>query len=878
MLETKGIAGRFLGLLVTLIMVFGGLTVLGAATADGPEETTELDFPEIGLTETKIEGRLGGGEFTGIYNKDRDAMIGVLYGTSENPNNVYLVSLYTRYLGTADVYENGILRYKDKPIPVRTLFAQRFGDIYEFDDESGDGMFDSSMATESFQIKEKGYGAHSLTSDPLFVDPRNGNFKLLSTSPARNAASDGKDLGVDLSTLCSVSKKIATDSVIYVNGSDPNANDHNNGTMSSPLKTIQAGVDRAKAGDTVYVMAGTYREVVQINKSGTYSSHITISAYPGDKVIINSTGYACFNLVMSKHVTINGFELTNAYGNSQVAHGGGIRCFPPLNTTEDVANVTGDIYGAKSCIFSNNTVHDNDAGIWLTVGHDNIVENNVVWGSREAPIRVKHSNNNVVRSNLCYMNGKMENWGICYYGATGTQVYHNTVYEPRGGTVYIYEGTSNLNGAKPGSSEFCVPCNNSEVYDNIGVVLDGGGTGTHFGAPMVIGSSTTTDRDPILERLYGPLNNKYHHNLWYNPAAPNATVSWGDNIEDTQEYLPLVANENSTSREGVFKKVSTSTSWQRSEVQEIATGNGTKEWTFSLTAKDLAYKGPFGALKADRTDKLEYLNLTFHLYVDAKTVTRDDVPVWRVDVSPKGDGDYNVVGSKSLGNRSYSGQAVSASFKYDSGIYGWDFAERNGAPCLLWVTQLLLANAVSDEVAGWMGGRFLEQGRGSGSMRYDDSELKSDDAKDGSDLEDGADDGIFSSRRPDLIRKNTLSCADDWQKVGCLTWVNDVSVDGVKERMYFQIYGAKRFVRVDWSKGAAAGFMAMGGFSYPGGKRIFHDPTYTSDVFQISGETTHADGGSGGPGYMVLGLGLGIAVMAVVAVAVLVRRKGERSK
>ena len=55
---------------------------------------------------------------------------------------------------------------------------------------------------------------------------------------------------------------------------------------SGNFTTIQAGVNAAHAGDTVYVKTGTYREKVNISRSGTASNPITISTYAGEKPII----------------------------------------------------------------------------------------------------------------------------------------------------------------------------------------------------------------------------------------------------------------------------------------------------------------------------------------------------------------------------------------------------------------------------------------------------------------------------------------------------------------------------------------------------------------------------------------------------------------
>lgn len=62
---------------------------------------------------------------------------------------------------------------------------------------------------------------------------------------------------------------------IYVDGSRET---QGNGSKSKPLNTIQAGINRAKPGDTVVIAAGVYREAVKFNKKGTASQPIRIQA------------------------------------------------------------------------------------------------------------------------------------------------------------------------------------------------------------------------------------------------------------------------------------------------------------------------------------------------------------------------------------------------------------------------------------------------------------------------------------------------------------------------------------------------------------------------------------------------------------------------
>ncbi|MBT7300369.1 MAG: hypothetical protein HN849_12685 [Victivallales bacterium] len=91
-----------------------------------------------------------------------------------------------------------------------------------------------------------------------------------------------------LALLLNVSMCHAAD--IYVNGSLPEANDDNSGEVAQPLKTIQAGVNKAVAGDTVFVMPGVYRETVDITRGGESKEKILkVFSYKSRKAIIRGS-------------------------------------------------------------------------------------------------------------------------------------------------------------------------------------------------------------------------------------------------------------------------------------------------------------------------------------------------------------------------------------------------------------------------------------------------------------------------------------------------------------------------------------------------------------------------------------------------------------
>ena len=88
---------------------------------------------------------------------------------------------------------------------------------------------------------------------------------------------------------------------------------------SATFTSIQAAVDTAQAGDTVYIKTGIYHERISFNHSGTASHPIVIKNFEQDKVIIDGTninwsvswgGLLDFSEVY--HITLSGLEVRNS--------------------------------------------------------------------------------------------------------------------------------------------------------------------------------------------------------------------------------------------------------------------------------------------------------------------------------------------------------------------------------------------------------------------------------------------------------------------------------------------------------------------------------------------------------------------------------------
>lgn len=67
-----------------------------------------------------------------------------------------------------------------------------------------------------------------------------------------------------------------------------NASDKNDGSYSAPFKTISKAAEIAKAGDTVIIREGTYRETVTPKNDGEAGAPITFKAAEGEKAVVSA--------------------------------------------------------------------------------------------------------------------------------------------------------------------------------------------------------------------------------------------------------------------------------------------------------------------------------------------------------------------------------------------------------------------------------------------------------------------------------------------------------------------------------------------------------------------------------------------------------------
>jgi hypothetical protein len=278
----------------------------------------------------------------------------------------------------------------------------------------------------------------------------------------------------------------------------------------------------------------------------------------------------------------------------------------------------------------------------------------------------------------------------------------------------------------------------------------------------------------------------------------------------------------------VTKAINLNRAWTRSQVVETSDPEdpASKSWDFSLTAENVEYgieneKGDM--VLTDPENILEKIEFTFHVRANVDEVNITGVPWYEVTVDS---GNHkSVIDSEIVETKDYVGHSVTADFKFDHLIEGWDYSGGDG---LVLINHGFFANGIPEKVAEWLGEQFLYKVRGGGEAVYEAFDPSQDDAlkavvSNGTEDEDANGDGIVD---PKIVTKDTITFKDNWQDIGALTWVSDAEIDGEQGNVTYQVHGGQRFnEEFEKKDGQIRGFIIQGGYIYPAGSNIYHDPS-----------------------------------------------------
>jgi len=230
-------------------------------------------------------------------------------------------------------------------------------------------------------------------------------------------------LSLFLSNLC-INKVQATGNTYYVSltGSDTNE-----GTLDSPWGSINESITKLKAGDTLYIMGGVYKEKLNIEVSGTDTEYITISSYPGQTAVLDGTNLkmssdmdAMIYIYDQSNLIIKGLEVRNFSTETTGTCIGGILVDGECKNIEirnnnihdikNLAKVDSDLNGRDAHGIG---VYGTSASIFTGLVIDGNTISNCKLGSSETLTVNGNISGFIVSNNIVYDN---DNIGICFIG------------------------------------------------------------------------------------------------------------------------------------------------------------------------------------------------------------------------------------------------------------------------------------------------------------------------------------------------------------------------------------------------------------------------------------------------------------------------------
>jgi len=264
----------------------------------------------------------------------------------------------------------------------------------------------------------------------------------------------------------------ASDFYVAKSGDDLNV-----GSEVNPWLTIQRAARMLRAGDTVYIKNGTYREIVSVENSGSERNYITFKAYPKNKVILDGTdnpgSHGIFNIRGKNFIRIEGLEIRNntiGWGvlveheqdnvNRGATH---IELFglEVHHTVGEAIQVRGNV---NNVTIRNCVVHDSKkysgidiyqwdggrphhvlvrgctsyncqkfAGVASEQADDLLIEQSISYGNRLG-IDIGSGKNNVIRNNIVH---NCET-GIAISSNQDSEIYNNTIHDIYDEAFYNY--------------------------------------------------------------------------------------------------------------------------------------------------------------------------------------------------------------------------------------------------------------------------------------------------------------------------------------------------------------------------------------------------------------------------------------------------------
>jgi len=323
----------------------------------------------------------------------------------------------------------------------------------------------------------------NIVDDHVFEE--NKSFKLILSNPSNNAM-----LGEPaIATLTIIDDELAK--YYYVS---PSGNDTNTGSFDSPWKTLEKASETATPGDTIWMKAGTYKEIFSPANSGRSDAYITFQNMASESVVIDAEGRDHGILLWNKSfIRLSGFEVINAISDAIfIGHSDDStadKIIIEKMTIHDCPDATGiTVYGNNNHILYN-TIYGCHYGIYFDGNLFNISNNDISNCTKSgiAPL----GNNSIIQYNRIHHNAEygISTWIGSSQVLADLSIQYNIIYDntlqdihlngdgpgEKPDRIYIYNNTILNTSADSG---ICVynECRNLKIKNNIiSGVYDHGG-------------------------------------------------------------------------------------------------------------------------------------------------------------------------------------------------------------------------------------------------------------------------------------------------------------------------------------------------------------------------------------------------------------------
>jgi parallel beta-helix repeat protein len=333
-------------------------------------------------------------------------------------------------------------------------------------------------------------------------------------------------------------------------------------TVPDDYPTIQAAINAATEGHTVFVRNGTYIENVVVNKT------LSLVGENRETTVIDGDAQGTVVNITADNVNLRGFTVQN--------------CYVSLMSYRSVIYVSSWGNNISDNIVRNSSHFDTTCGIWLDNASHNTIQRNSILLNGLAGIFLEDSRNNTIVHNHVVANAYE---GIFLVGSQGNRISDNNVSWNMDTGIYLMSSANNTisgnHATNNGNAIFLEGSNHNRVYNNNASFHDEESPAAGFGISLRESSYCTISRNIATDNTLGMLvfysddnaishnvlarNNNYgielafyaaNNTVWANTIAENSvgirladgfsditTVfhnNFIDNLQNVEAYSPAI--------------------------------------------------------------------------------------------------------------------------------------------------------------------------------------------------------------------------------------------------------------------------------------------------------------------------------------------------